>query len=50
LDFTPGYVLRVIDQLPRMGSKKPWKLKQNYFYDKSMLKNVDLDDGVLEFK
>lgn len=50
LDFTPGYVLRVIDQLPRMGSKKPWKLKQNYFYDKSMLKNVDLNDGVLEFK
>lgn len=50
LDFTPGYILRVIDKLPRMGSKEPWKLKQNYFYDKSMLKNVNLDDGVLEFK
>jgi len=50
LDFNPGYVLRIIDRLPKIGSKEPWRLKQNYFYDKKMLKKGRVEDGVLEFK
>ena len=30
MDFTPGYVLRALDQLPKQGSRTPWRLKQNY--------------------
>lgn len=33
IDFSSGYVLRAIDQLPHQGSKKPWKLYQNYVRD-----------------
>src|ERR1700710_828009 len=36
-DFTPGYVLRALDSLPKAGSKAPWKLKQNYFLDVRMI-------------
>lgn len=50
LDFTPGYVLRVIDKLPKMGDKKPWKIEQNYFYDRKMFENDPLNDGVLTYK
>jgi cation diffusion facilitator CzcD-associated flavoprotein CzcO len=47
LDFNPGYVLRVLDKLPKMGNKKPWKIEQNYFYDKKMFEKSALDDGIL---
>ncbi len=30
LDFSSGYVQRSIDQLPKQGSRKPWRLHQNY--------------------
>ena len=32
MDFTPGYVLRALDYLPKAGSVSPWRLKQNYFW------------------
>ncbi|HZY35035.1 MAG TPA: NAD(P)/FAD-dependent oxidoreductase [Mucilaginibacter sp.] len=50
LDFNPGYVLRVLDKLPKMGNKKPWKIEQNYFYDKKMFEKSALDDGILTYK
>ena len=28
MDFTPGYVLRALDYLPKAGSCSPWRLKQ----------------------
>jgi cation diffusion facilitator CzcD-associated flavoprotein CzcO len=49
LDFSPGYVLRIVDKLPSLGSKKPWKLEQNYFYDKKILIKGAIEDGVIEF-
>ena len=33
MDFTPGYVMRALDLLPKSGSKAPWRLKQNYLFD-----------------
>jgi monooxygenase len=49
MDFTPGYVLRALDSLPKAGSKAPWKLKQNYFLDVRMIRQGKVDDEALHF-
>jgi len=49
LDFTSGYVQRALDQLPRQGAKKPWKLHQNYARDLVSLRFGKLEDGTMEF-
>jgi monooxygenase len=49
IDFSSGYVQRAIDQLPRQGSKKPWKLYQNYVRDLLSLRFGSIDEGALEF-
>ena len=32
-DFTSGYVQRSIAKMPKQGSKRPWRLYQNYALD-----------------
>jgi cation diffusion facilitator CzcD-associated flavoprotein CzcO len=49
LDFSSGYVQRALDQLPRQGSKRPWKLYQNYALDLMTLRFGAVDDGSMEF-
>jgi monooxygenase len=49
LDFSSGYVQRALDQLPRQGSKRPWKLYQNYALDLMTLRYGAVDDGSMEF-
>ncbi|HEX5762902.1 MAG TPA: NAD(P)/FAD-dependent oxidoreductase [Solirubrobacterales bacterium] len=49
LDFTSGYVLRSIDQFPKQGSKEPWRLRQNYFFDRRTVRRGPIDDGTLSF-
>jgi monooxygenase len=49
LDFTSGYIQRVMDELPKQGSRRPWRLYQNYFKDLVTLRFGSLQDGVLEF-
>jgi cation diffusion facilitator CzcD-associated flavoprotein CzcO len=49
LDFTSGYVQRARDILPKQGSKKPWKLYQNYALDMISLKFASVADGVIRF-
>ncbi len=49
MDFTSGYVLRSLDQLPKQGSKEPWKLRQNYPVDLRNLRHGSLDDGEMRF-
>jgi monooxygenase len=49
VDFTPGYFLRSMHQLPKQGSKLPWRLHQNYIRDLALIKRAPLEDGVLEF-
>jgi monooxygenase len=49
MDFTPGYVLRALDSLPKAGAKAPWKLKQNYFLDIRMIRQGKVDDEALHF-
>jgi cation diffusion facilitator CzcD-associated flavoprotein CzcO len=50
IDFNSGYVLRALHTLPRQGSKKPWRLHQNYVKDLSMMRYGRLEDGTMEFK
>lgn len=49
IDFSSGYVQRAIKNgiLPQQGSKAPWKLKQNYFYDAYKLKLGKVNDQYL---
>jgi cation diffusion facilitator CzcD-associated flavoprotein CzcO len=49
LDFTSGYVQRALAQLPKQGSKPPWRLPQSYFEDRRLILEGTLDDGVLRF-
>ena len=50
LSFTSGYIQRALDTLPRQGSKRPWKLYQNYALDLLSLRFGRLNDGTMEFK
>ena len=50
IDFTSGYVVRALPTLPHQGSKKPWRLHQNYMKDLSMMRYGRVDDGTMEFK
>jgi monooxygenase len=49
LNFSSGYIRRSIDQLPRQGSRKPWRLYQNYVLDTMSLRFGSLGGGALEF-
>ena len=50
LDFTSGYVVRSVADLPKQGSKEPWKLRQNYAVDLRKLRYAPLEDGAMQFK
>jgi cation diffusion facilitator CzcD-associated flavoprotein CzcO len=49
LNFSSGYVQRAINTLPRQGSKKPWKLYQNYILDLMSLRFGRVNDGTMQF-
>ena len=47
MDFTPGYVLRALDYLPKSGHVAPWRLKQNYLLDLRLIRRGKVDDEAL---
>ena len=49
LDFSSGYVQRSIAKLPKQGSKRPWRLYQNYALDIVTLRYGKVDDGVMQY-
>jgi monooxygenase len=49
IDLNSGYVLRALDQLPKQGSKEPWKLRQNYAVDLRALRHGSVVDGTMQF-
>jgi cation diffusion facilitator CzcD-associated flavoprotein CzcO len=49
LDLSSGYVQRAAGELPRQGSRKPWRIYQNYLLDLLSLKLAPLRDGALRF-
>lgn len=48
LDLKAGYILRALDEMPKQGSKAPWRLYQNYLLDALTLRHRPLNDGRLE--
>jgi cation diffusion facilitator CzcD-associated flavoprotein CzcO len=48
LSFTSGYIQRALASLPSQGSKRPWKVYQNYLLDLLTMGLGRLDDGALE--
>jgi monooxygenase len=49
MDFTPGYVLRSLDELPKQGSRTPWRLNQNYLRDIRLIRRGKVADEGLRF-
>ncbi|MBY9066372.1 NAD(P)/FAD-dependent oxidoreductase [Hyphomonas sp. WL0036] len=49
VDFSSGYFQRVMDQFPRQHTEAPWKLHQSYFTDKKNLRELPIEDGVIQF-
>ncbi len=50
LDFDAGYILRGQDIMPKQGSKKPWKVYENYIKDFFLIKKGKLNDGFLKYQ
>ncbi len=49
IGLTSGYVQRALPDLPKQGSKRPWKLYQNYALDLVTLRFGPVEDGTMEF-
>jgi cation diffusion facilitator CzcD-associated flavoprotein CzcO len=49
INFTSGYIQRASDVLPKQGSRKPWKLHQNYALDLLEFRFSPVNDGTMEF-
>jgi cation diffusion facilitator CzcD-associated flavoprotein CzcO len=49
LDFGAGYVQRSIDELPKQGTRSPWRLAMNYAIDAVALRRSRVDDDAVRF-
>jgi monooxygenase len=49
LSFSSGYVQRAVAKMPKQGSKRPWRLYQNYALDIVSLRFGKVDDGVMRY-
>ena len=49
LDFSSGYIQRALPNLPRQGSKAPWRTYQNYLQDMMTIRFGSLEDGHMRF-
>ncbi|KAA1417097.1 NAD(P)/FAD-dependent oxidoreductase [Nocardioides humilatus] len=49
LDLTSGYIQRAAGKLPSAGDRDPWRLKQNWYFDKKFLRSSKVNDGVIDF-
>ena len=49
LPLSSGYIQRAAKRIPKQGSRAPWRLDNNYFYDFANLSFGGYDDGAMEF-
>ena len=49
VNFSSGYIQRALAQQPKQGSKRPWKLYQNYILDLLTLRWGSLRDRAMTF-
>lgn len=47
--FNPGYINRVLDQMPKQGDREPWLNLQDYKRDRKVLPTKDLEGDGLVF-
>lgn len=48
-DFSPGYIRRALDRLPKQGDRPPWINPQDYARERKSIAGAPLEDGVLNF-
>lgn len=48
-NFSPNYIKRAADTMPKQGDRAPWLMHQNYKLDKQSLNDEPLEDGILIF-
>ena len=48
-DFASGYIKRALGQLPRQGSRAPWRISPTYSADVKLLRRQPVDDPELRF-
>ena len=42
-EFNPGYLSRALDKMPKSGSNVECVHNQNYWYEKDIIPNIDLN-------
>ncbi|MFJ4651339.1 flavin-containing monooxygenase [Nocardia sp. NPDC088792] len=47
--LTSGYIQRGDGVMPRQGTRGPWKVINNYFRDRQLLRKGEIEDGELRF-
>jgi hypothetical protein len=45
----PQLMQRTLAKMPRRGSRRPWRLYQNYALDIILLRFGKIDDGVMQY-
>jgi cation diffusion facilitator CzcD-associated flavoprotein CzcO len=49
VDFSSGYIQRAVDRFPKQGTRRPWRLYQNYALDLLSLRYGSLRDQAMVF-
>ena len=49
-NFNPNYLMRAIHLMPKAGNKPEWMHDQDYWSEKDILPNADLEDGCLVYE
>jgi cation diffusion facilitator CzcD-associated flavoprotein CzcO len=49
-NFNPGYLMRGMHLLPKRGDKPEWQHTQDYWAEKDVLPNIDLDDAAFVYE
>src|SRR3712207_1412084 len=49
LDFSAGYVMRSLHELPKQGTTAPWTVVMDYNEDVSQLRDSPVEDPALRF-
>lgn len=48
-DFSSGYIERANDILPRQSTSMPWRITQDYLFERNVLLKEPVNDGILRF-
>ncbi|MEU9099980.1 NAD(P)/FAD-dependent oxidoreductase [Streptomyces sp. NPDC048361] len=47
--LTSGYIARADKAMPRQGTRDPWRMWNNYYRDRAMLRSAPIEDAPLRF-